>query len=220
MTRYLGYKATHWNRISEHAESRRYVESLVNRHLHRVWMASLTGAQFKVYSFIVARTLGWQKYAEAIPVRHFIDGLCEADGTLYRDDEGLPACAGTGIRKEDTIRAALEHLRQSDLITVFPGKRGTVTAANVFLPLGEDRLATLAVRGGAPVLPEHLTRFYVGEHVTWNGEICRITGIEIDAVRLQPVSRSGHLREQKYTAPDREVERVRLDDWKAFKKRE
>jgi len=220
MARYLGYKATHWNKIAEYAEARRHTENAIYRYLHRAWMPELSGIQYKVYSFVISRTLGWQKYAEAIPMRHFIDGLCEADGSLHRGDEGFPACAGTGIRKEDTVRSALEHLRTNKFITIFPGKRGTVTPANVFLPLSEVSLARLAVSGGAPTLPEHLPMFFVGEHV-WLGEaICRVTGIESDAVRVHRVDKYGHLMGERSIVGNHEVERVRPDDWKSFKKRE
>ena len=217
MSRYLGYQATHWNRIADHSESRRFVEAYIHRRLFRAWLPGLSGNQLKVYLFVISRTLSWQKYAEAIPIRHFISGIQEPDGSLYKDDEGVPACSGTGICKEDTVRDALSFLRTKGFISVFPGKRGTVTAANVYLPLAENLLAAVALRGGCGVLPEHMSMHIAGEHVWYEGDVWRITSVEIDALGIRPVSRWGDMTGKTVYVADDSVERVRLDEWKAFK---
>lgn len=217
MSRYLGYQATHWNKIADHSESRRFVEAYIHRRLFRAWLPGLSGNQLKIYLFIISRTLGWQKYAEAIPMRHFLSGIQEADGSLYKDEEGVPASSGTGICKEDTVRDAVSFLRSKRFITVFPGKRGTVTAANVYLPLAEDLLAAVALKGGCGVLPEHIMLYVPGEHVWHEGDIWQITSVEIDAVGIRPVNRWGDMTGKTVFVPDHIVERVRLDEWKTFK---
>jgi hypothetical protein len=88
------------------------------------------------------------------------------------------------------------------------------------MPLAEDDLATFALRGGLQVLPEHLPRFFIGEHVMWRDGIFRVTGVDSQILRLRRVDRYGHDLEEKYSTASSEVERVRPDDWANFKKRD
>lgn len=219
MVHYLGYQPSQWNKLAQHDESRRFVERAINRHLTRIWMPELSPVQFKVYSFIIARTLGWQKYAEAIPMSHFLGGMREADGFLYRMEDGEPACAGTGIKKDDTVREAIRYLRKRGMVSVFLGKPGTVTTANVYLPLSERNLAILAIKGGIGVLPEHLEGFYLGEHVKFDGAICQVIAQGAEDLRVQQINKYGNPLGEPLTISHRKLDRVEFSEWRSFKSR-
>ncbi len=181
----------------------------------------MSSNQFRVYSFIISRTLGWQKYAEAIPMQVFLHGIREADGSLFKDEYGQFVASGTGIKKEDTIREAIGFLRQGGYITVFPGKRGTVTPANVYMPMNEADLARLVLQEGVGVLPEHLTRYFKGEHVNYNQKPHRVVAVENGAISIREVNSYGDFKESGEIAVSIcEIERIKLDDWMDFKKRE
>lgn len=221
MSRYLGYQGTHWNALSDHDNSRRHVERTIYRLLHRDWMPLLTGNQYKVFSFILGRTLGWQKYAEAIPMSHFLHGMTEADGTPFQLENGQYACLGTGIKKEDTVREAISVLRENHYITVFSGKRGTVTPANVYMPMAEHDLAITVLEGEAKILPEHLPLFYPGEHVLFDRQVHRIIDAGRDTVRILEVSRYGDpVTDRSVIVSNNDITRMRPDEWKKFTKRE
>lgn len=217
MSRYLGRRAENWNKLAQDADSRRGVERTINRLLHRNWLPDISGNQFKVYSFILARTLSWQKYAEAIPMSHFLHGLIEADGNSYRLDDGTFACRGTGISKEDTVRSAISQLKALDLITVFPGQRGTVTPANVYMPLSELSLAGFALNAGLGVLPDHLDFYWVDEHVWWKRRACRVVGYSGDELCLREVGEGLETSGPLFCAATGDVRRMNLEEWQSLK---
>jgi hypothetical protein len=91
-------------------------------------MAYLTGAELKVLLYIVRRTFGFKKTADAIS----IDQLCH--GIVTRDGRQLDL--GTGL-KRPTVLEALRALRQKNLIVAQrqgdteTGSRPTVYALNL-----------------------------------------------------------------------------------------
>lgn len=216
MSRYLGRRAENWNKLAQDCESRRGVERTIYRLLHRNWLSQISGNQLKVYLFILSRTLDWQKYAEAIPMSHFLNGLVEADGSLLRLEGGAPVSCGTGIMKEDTVRAAISLLKELGLITVFPGKRGTVTPANVYMPLSEMTLAGFALNAGLGVLPDHMDYIWVDEHVRWSNKPWRVVGYAGDQLCLREAGASSDTPVS--TASPAWVRRLSLSDWQSLKK--
>jgi hypothetical protein len=182
-------------------------------------MPSLSGNQFKVYSFILSRTLGWQKYAEAIPMSHFLHGLQEADGSNFQLEDGSPASRGTGICKEDTVRAALSALEGLQLITVFPGRRGTMTPANVFMPLSENMLAGFLLNAGMGVLPDHLPSIWLDEHVWCRRVPWRVIGYKDEGLILREVVDQGKDLKSEIVAKPGEVRRLDFSEWRQITKR-
>lgn len=219
MTRFLGRRAEAWNVLAQDADSRRGVERTIYRLLYRNWLPDLTGTQLKVFVFVMSRTLDWQKYAEAIPMSHFLGGLLDADGQEYRLDDGSFAARGTGISKEDTVRSAIAQLKMLDLITVFPGKKGSVTPANVYMPLSESRLAGFALNAGLGVLPDHLDHCWVDEHV-WSGKkACRVVGYAGNELCLRAVQADCRDEQRSvFLSPQRFVRRMTLDEWQSVRK--
>lgn len=216
LSRYLGRRAENCNKLAQDCDSRRGVERNVYRSLHRNWLSELSGSQLKVYLFILSRTLDWQKYAEAIPMAHFLNGLVEADGSLLRLECGAPVSRGTGIMKEDTVRTAIGFLRTLELITVFPGKRGTVTPANVYMPLSERMLAGFALNAGLGVLPDHMDFIWVDEHVWWSNKPWRVVGYAGDQLCLREAGASNDT--PVLAASPAWVRRLSLSDWQSLKK--
>lgn len=215
MARYLGRQAESWNRLAQDNESRRGVERSIYRQLHRNWLPDLSGNQVKVYLFILGRTLDWQKYAEAIPMSHFLNGLVEADGNLLRSDNGAPASRGTGIMKEDTVRAAIRVLKDLRLITVFPGRQGSITPANVFMPLSETMLAGYVLNAGLGVLPDHMDFYWVDEHVWLASKPCRVVGYASHDLCLRPIGCGEDT--PIIRASTASVRRLNLAEWQYWK---
>lgn len=218
MARFLGRRAEAWNTLARDDETRRGVERAIYRLLYRNWLPELTGTQLKVFAFIISRTLDWQKYAEAIPMSHFLDGLLDADCREFRLEDGSFASRGTGIAKEDTVRRAIGDLKAMHLITVFPGKRGTVTPANIYMPLSELKLAGFALNAGLGVLPDHLDFIWIDEHV-WSGKKpCRVVGYAGNHLSLREVNVGDRgADERPFSAHQRFVRRMSLKEWRAMK---
>ncbi len=91
-------------------------------------MAYLTGAELKVLLYIVRRTFGFKKAADAISIEQLCSGIVTHDGRRLD--------LGTGM-KRTTVLEALRSLRQKNLILAhqqsdrLTGSRPTVYALNV-----------------------------------------------------------------------------------------
>lgn len=72
-------------------------------------MAHLSGAEFKVLAYIVRRTFGFKKNADAISLDQICHGIARRDGSIL--DEG------TGLTRKTAI-AALKSLEEKGVITV------------------------------------------------------------------------------------------------------
>jgi hypothetical protein len=91
-------------------------------------MAYLTGAELKVLLYIVRRTFGFKKAADAISIEQLCNGIVTHDGRCLD--------LGTAM-KRSTVLEALRSLRQKNLILARPqadtltGSRPTVYALNL-----------------------------------------------------------------------------------------
>lgn len=128
-------------------------------------MAYLTGAELKVVLYIVRRTFGFKKEADAIS----LDQLCH--GIVRRDGRRLDL--GTGL-KRPTVLEALRSLRAKNLITAVQildpatGSRPTVYALK--LQRGDAPEDSSAAREGG--MPGH-TRGYARASVDVEGGVCQ-----------------------------------------------
>lgn len=113
---------------------RSWVEREWNRTFERALLPELSPSALKCLLAIKSRTLGWMKYAEAIPISHFVNGMVDRFGCARLDEGGRPLFAGSGIAKEDTVRSALKTLDQAGLITKMVGSADPGTGANIYMP--------------------------------------------------------------------------------------
>ncbi len=171
--RTLGPEPDEWNEVAVLDTSRSHIEREWERNFWRSQLPTLDPTEVRVLGFIKSRTLDWQKYAESIPMGHFRFGLTDTDGSLALGKDGRPLCAGTGIKKEDTIRECFQRLQAKGLITIFPGRSGTVTPANVYMPFSRQDLARQLVATGG-VLPQSYEEVLIGEHHVASGCIWRV----------------------------------------------
>lgn len=213
----LGKVPNSWNEFAADKSLRSEIERGWERHIYRALLPSLEGSELKVLIFIKSRTLDWQKFAEAIPMSHFLSGVTDPDGSLLLDGEGRPYSAGTGIRKEDTVRAAIKSLEARKLITVFRAKRGSVNAANVYIPYEESKLAHELLSLGSRILPRYARGLYAREAVVaregfW--QLIRSKGELIEACRLQP---GGHPTEDVSALDASELRRPLRSEWESFR---
>lgn len=72
------------------------------------WWYILNGSEQKCLDYILRRTWGFKKDADAIAISQFINGITKYDGTVID--------RGTGIKNEKTIRKALRGLIEKDFI--------------------------------------------------------------------------------------------------------
>ena len=218
----LTARATFINAFAQgDAYVRSWVEREWNRTLERALLPTLSPSSLKCLLSIKSRTLGWMKYAEAISMPHFIHGIVGGAVDLRRDDGDRPYFAGSGIAKEDTVRAAIKDLEEAGLITKMPGLRNPGSGANIFMPFSQEWLADTMIEAGAGALPKGLGgRFWVlGEHVqTLDGRFWQIVDAKDDIVTVVavvgPELRVG--RDQKLHWL--EIGRPEFHEWLDFKK--
>lgn len=213
----LGLIPDAWNERAQCKELRSNVEREWNRHLERSMIPVIDGTCLKCLILIKGRTLGWQKFAEAIPMHHFLNGILDEDGEVRIGIDGLPYCSGTGIAKEDTIRAALKRLELAGLITRLPGVRGFGTPVNVFLPCSQRWLAESVLAAGGGVLPGCVPGLFRGEHVATKDEkIWEVVGGRDHFIDIARVSAPGQYVGEKRTVVSPDVRRLSLADWREF----
>lgn len=173
----LGPKATSWNDAAKSAPDALYLirADLYNR-LHSNLLSETDASELRVLTAIVARTLKYKKFAEAISGDVFIHGLTGAfcgDG-LSLDESGKPHFTGCGISKDETVYSAVKRLEEKGLITVFrPVKK---RFSNVYMPFSEDWLAERCVKHGCQI-PTHYERWMIGERVMWGELLVEITSM-------------------------------------------
>ncbi len=213
--RSLGRHPDQWNTFAKHIpEVRSKIERDVNRLLVRDLMGHLDASEYRVLHFIIGRTLGWQKFAEAVPMSHFLNGMRDADGDLAVDEQGKPYCRGVGLRKDETIRAAVRRLETRRFITVFDGKPGTLQPANVYMPFHARYLSEALIAAGSGVLP-WCAPVTVGEHIFARDAIWQVIDIGKGPERLGCLRVSTRDRETAIL-PIAECERIDVEVWNAF----
>ncbi len=128
-------------------------------------MAYLTGAELKVLLYIVRRTFGFKKEADAIS----LDQLCH--GIVRHDGRRLDL--GTGL-KRPTVLEALRSLRAKNLIVAAQqldsatGSRPTIYALRLTQP--EADMSSDAVPGGMPKhTPEYAASAAARMGGVWSG---------------------------------------------------
>lgn len=213
---YLGRDSELWNEFASSSNAARsWVERQCERWMLRTALPELSSSQLRVWLFIKSRTLDWQKFAEAIPMSHFLDGMRGSDGELLCGSDGEPFTSGCGIAKEDTVRTAVKALERAGAITVFPGRRGSATPANVYMPLSRRHLAFYLIEGGSGVLPK-CAPFTVGEHVRRINTVWQVVATENDLLHIREVLSGGILSHREATDRQELVERLTPEEWKAF----
>lgn len=213
--------------INAHAKGDAYVRSCVerewNRKLERTLLPSLSPSALRCLLSIKSRTLGWMKYAEAISMPHFIHGLADGAGDLLLDEDDRPFFAGSGIAKEDSVRAAIKSLEHSGLITKMTGIRNPGTGTNIYMPFSEEWLADTMIDAGAGALPKGFgSQFWVsGEHVqTIDGRFWQIVDAKDAAVTVVAVVSPEARRGPEVKLHWLEIGRPEFHEWMAFKKGE
>lgn len=207
-----------WNEFSEDDRVRSCIERNWERWFFREQLPHVDNSELRVILNIKSRTLDWQKFAEAIPMSHFLHGVRD-EGELLRLSCGQPVSSGCGISKEDTVRAAIKRLLARDLITCFPGVRGSRTPANIYMPFSEARLANMLTETDRPILPHHVRNWRIGEHVkARKGGFWRIVRPDGDKIVAAEVleGRVETWREQTFISPD--LTRPTLAEWADFSK--
>ncbi|WP_341631183.1 hypothetical protein [Sphingomonas agri] len=216
---YIGQEPEIWNEFASSLNPvRSEVERRWERTIFRQLLPRLRSSELRVWLFIKSRTLDWQKFAEAISMDHFLEGMRDERGELKCTPDGEPITSGCGIKKEDTVRTAMNSLRRKGAIEVFPGKRGSATPANVYMPLSRTRLSKWLVEAGSGVLPT-CAPFVSGEHVRRLDAVWRITAVEEGVLRLRKVLSCDFVTHEEIVASPEEVERLTPEEWKSFSRR-
>lgn len=214
--RKLGNSADQWNRYAGSLpDARSKIERELNRLVARDLIGQLDGTELRVLVFVIGRTLGWQKFAEAIPMSHFLKGIRDPDGLLEVGEDDQPYCRGVGICKEETVRSAVRRLASRGLLTIYWGRPGSSQPANVYMPFHEIYLARALIDAHVGVLPgcAPATR---GEHVIAREAVWQITQIDVGANTAGCVRLGGRGSVQEYhDIPMPECTRISLEDWKA-----
>lgn len=213
----IGRIADEWNRHAARDAIRSHVERHWNRQLERSLLPSLAGSKLSTLLFIKGRTLGWQKFAEAIPMHHFISGMLDEDGEVRLGSDLRPLCSGTGIKKEDTVRTAWTSLERSGLLTKLKAPGGQGFAVNVFMPFSQDWVARKMLEAGAGVLPAHLPTYFSGEHIADpDGTPWEILEAETDRLTVIKIAAVGHHVGRPRTVSPSSVTRIPLREWQDF----
>ena len=100
------------------------------RHIHANWIGVLSPAEYRLLMFIFDRTIMFGKLREAIPIRHFIQGITAADGTVIVD--GLQ-------ENERTVYRLLAHLQSIAIIHVYRNA-GHVSEYEINFALTKEQL--------------------------------------------------------------------------------
>ena len=215
--RNLGQKADQWNEFAQIKEVRSYIERTSRRRVERHLLPCLKNSQLRALLFIGSRTVGWQKFAEAIPKTHFQRGLVDDGKSALLDEDGGPLCTGAGLSKEETIRSACNSLENQGIITIFPGRPGTLQPAHVFMPFGEATLAHLLIEAGSKVLPRCAPIVVPGEHLiareaVW--QVLEVRGSRLSCVEMERKNQEGEQAELDVS----ECRRMSLASWEQFEK--
>lgn len=213
----LGSIPDTWNDYAQRNEVRSHVEREWNRQLERALLPCLDATSLKCLVLIKGRTLGWQKYAEAIPMQHFLCGILDEEGEVRLGTDMRPYCSGTGIAKEDTVRAALKRLDQGGLITRIRGIRGYGTPVNVFMPFSQQWLSRKILEAGGGILPAHVPGHFHGEHVrTRDGRVWEIVGGRDHFIEIEEVTSPGRRSGESRSVVSPEISRLSYSDWQKF----
>ncbi|MAH14838.1 MAG: hypothetical protein CMN65_03660 [Sphingomonadaceae bacterium] len=215
--RSLGRNADQWNEFADTKEVRSHVERTYRRQVERDLLPRLKNSQLRALLFIGSRTVGWQKFAEAIPKTHFQRGLVDEEKSALLDERGVTLCAGAGLSKEETIRSACNSLARQGIITIFPGRPGTLQPAHVFMPFSEASLARLLIEAGSKVLPRCAPIVVPGEHLFARDAVWRVLDVRdsrLSCVEMERKNQEGERAELDVS----ECRRMSLASWEQFEK--
>lgn len=153
MSYHLGKRANQWNLIgTTDRNAARKVRHAHTERLGCVLMARLDPSELRVLTGIQARTLRFNKFAEAITLLQFCSGLRDVEGDLILDGGDQPYFAGCNIAKTETVSNALTRLEERELITRW---RVGHRLAPVYMPFSEHWLASQLVAEGSAVAPDY-----------------------------------------------------------------
>lgn len=110
-------------------------------------LSILTGSELKVLLYIIRRTAGFKKSADAISLSQFEEGIVTRDGKILDH--------GCGISDRKAIRRALEGLEKKHCIERVRGKTASGDSATTLYKI--HFISTLGVGAKSP-LPSHLGR--------------------------------------------------------------
>jgi hypothetical protein len=219
MHRTLGRKPDQWNEVASIDKKRSLVERETTRRLAREVAPTLSPSELRAYLYIIGRTFGWQKYAEAIPMSHFLNGLVDHAGGPLTDQYDRIVSAGSGIKTEDSVRKAVASLRDQYLITVFPGKSGTAAPANVYMPLHWSTLGKLLVDEEGGILPACYPGFLPGEFVVLEDRAWQVTDVNGTHLRVAPATDRRRVNTAKSVIVNcDEPRRMTVREWWVFGK--
>jgi hypothetical protein len=182
----LGRRANQWNLIG--TTDRTAAKKVRHAHTERLCcglVAELDHSELRVLIGIQARTLRFNKFAEAITLTEFTTGLRDVGGDLILDGDDHPYFAGCNIAKTETVSKALTRLEERELITRW---RVRHRLAPVYMPFSEEWLASKLVDAESAIAPDY-------EHILENeyfslGDRGRFRALETsgDRIVLEPVS--------------------------------
>lgn len=183
----LSRRAGQWNAIGR--TDRRTFASVRHAHTERVCcqlMSELDASELRVLLAIQARTLRFNKFAEAISMSQFCLGLRDEDGDLILDDGELPYFAGCNIAKTETASHALSRLEAMGQITRW---RLGPRSSPVYMPFAENWLVSEMLRLGGPIAQDYEFVVLNEYYSLPDGRFFRVIEIERDRrVVLEPVS--------------------------------
>lgn len=217
MPRVLGAEPDEWNELAAFGTARSFVERELDRWVTRTLLPDLTFTELRAFCFVKSRTLGWQKFAEAIPMKHFIHGLRDNDGHLLRDVHGTILSAGAGIGKEDTVKLALDGLAKKGLLTAYRAPTGS-RLANVYMAVSARRLGEMFIAGGAGILPRHHPHTVPGEHVIYDQRLWQVLSVEEGRANLQQIREGRRAIGPMITISILETFRPSPDQWETLRK--
>ena len=212
----LGPEGDAWNEVARLDKPRSEIERNWERYCWRTLLPSLDRTELVVFGFIKSRTLDWQKYAEAIPMTVFRNGIRDVYDEPRLDPSGLPYCSGTGLSKEDTVRAAVQRLEQRQLITVIHGRSGCVPACNIYMPFSRGKLAEMLVDADG-ILPDCFPHLVIGEAVLFEDRFCRVEEHSADRVEIRPISLNSKSADVR-TAHRKAVRRPSVEERGAYQR--
>lgn len=126
------------------------------------WAPLLGKAELKVLLYIVRRTLGFRKCADAISLTQFTDGIVTRDGRVLD--------RGSGITSRHNVISALKSLEEKGLIRARPGQTAAGDHAVTVYALwweGDDTTGSSTRGSSVPEPPggsATALRWYRGDH--------------------------------------------------------
>ena len=164
--------------------------------LFDLWLPHLSGAELKVLLYLMRRTFGWKKDADAVSLAQICRGIRRRDGT--------PLDAGTGLAVSTAV-AAVKGLEAKRLIIAAraqqpDGEHATTVyqvrlrgSAEIAGPFSENR-STPSPISGAPVLRKSEIQETPVQDTIQERIAPRIVGLSADEIQARRVADPGYGR--------------------------